>query len=84
MSRKSELKKLDAIGFDELADFLSETVHTSFRKGCDDGGSHEVWMAIKKMDPQQWSSACEWMIWSLRVGTGRENPTSEQAGSKVR
>jgi hypothetical protein len=70
--RAAELKRLDAIGFDELNDFLAETVHTAFRKGCDGGGSAEVWNAIKRMDPTQWASACDWMIWALRVSTDRE------------
>jgi hypothetical protein len=75
MSRKTVLKKLDAIGFDELNDFLAETVHTSFRKGCDGGGSDEVWSAIRKMDPAQWDGAIKWMVWALRVSTGREERT---------
>ena len=77
VSRKTDLKKLDAIGFDELTDFIAETVHTSFRKGCDGGGSHEVWSAIRKMEPKQWASACDWMIEALRVSTGRENLRKE-------
>jgi hypothetical protein len=70
--RQKKLKELDAIGFDELRDHLAETVHTSLRKGCDGGGSHEAWKAIRDMDPEQWSAAVEWMVWALRYTTNRE------------
>ena len=49
----------------DFKSILSETIHTSFRKGCDGGGSHEVWMAIRKMDGKQWDSAIDWIIWAL-------------------
>lgn len=66
------LKGLDAIGFDELTDFLGETVHTAFRKGCDCADGHSVWSHMKQMPREHWSSAIDWMIWALRVSTDRE------------
>jgi hypothetical protein len=33
--------------------------------------------AIRKMDPKQCASACDWMIEALRVSTGRENLRKE-------
>jgi hypothetical protein len=48
-----------------IKSILAETVHVAFRKGCDGGGSHEVWDAIGKMRPEQWSNAIGWMLWAL-------------------
>lgn len=69
---KQQLKQLDAISFDELRDFLAETIHTAFRKGADGAEADKVWRAIRALPPEQWSSAIEWTIWALRVSTGRE------------
>lgn len=69
---KQQLKQLDAIGFDELTGFLAETVHTAFRKGADGAEAAKVWRAIRALPPEQWDSAIKWMIWALRVWTGRE------------
>lgn len=50
---------------DMLRDVLSESVHTAFRKGCrDDNG---VWRAIADMNPDEWDSAVEWMLWAIDV-----------------
>lgn len=48
-----------------IESLFAETVHTAFRKGCDGGGSHEVWTAIGKMQPSQWRNAIGWMLWAL-------------------
>ena len=69
---RQQLKHLDAISFDELGDFLSETVHTGFRKGTDCPEAHKVWVAMRAMPRDQWSAAFDWMIWALRASTGRE------------
>lgn len=76
--RAKELKRLDAIGFDELSDFLAETVHTAFRKGCEDGMT--VHRAIRDLPPGNWYSAIDWMIWALRVSTGREKASKGDGG----
>jgi hypothetical protein len=50
-----------------IRSILAETVHTAFRKGCDGGGSFQVWTAIRNMDNDQWGNAIEWMIYCLDV-----------------
>ncbi len=70
--RAAALKELDAIGFDELDDFLAETIHTAFRKGIDHPQSMVIWRAIRELPSDQWSTGIEWMIWALRVSTDRE------------
>lgn len=48
----------------EAAMVISETVHTAFRKGCENG--HDVWQAIRDMPAENWSEAVNWMIWAMR------------------
>ena len=47
----------------EFAMILSETVHTAFRKGCENGG--EVHTAIKNMPNKDWGEAIDWMIYAI-------------------
>src|SRR6266481_4023980 len=54
--RAAALKELDAIGFDELDDFLAETIHTAFRKGIDHPQSMVIWRAIRELPSDQWST----------------------------
>lgn len=49
-----------------ITSLLGEAFHTSLRKSCDGGGSHEAWLAIKEMDREQWSNALRWTLWCLR------------------
>lgn len=47
----------------EFVQILAETVHTAFRKGCENG--HDVHEAIKKMPNKDWGDAVEWMAWAI-------------------
>lgn len=47
----------------ELRDILSETVHTAFRKGCEEG--FHVWAAISAMNNKEYGNAIAWVIWAL-------------------
>lgn len=75
-SRQAQLKKLDAIGFDELEVHVGEMVHTAFRKGCDHPQAMTAWRAIRDMQGSAWDDACNWMIEGLRISTGREKAKS--------
>lgn len=50
---------------EELTSVLAESFHTAFRKGCDGGGSHLVWKAIRDMDNEQWASAIDWTLYCI-------------------
>ena len=60
-TEKTNEEKLEKL----LADFMGETVHTAFRKGCDGPAAIKVWNDIKAMPSEQWVSAVSWMCWAL-------------------
>lgn len=68
--RKAELKRLDAIGFDELEGVIGEMVHVAFRKGCVGGST--VWRAIRNMPEGEYSNAVQFMLDGLRYSFDRD------------
>jgi hypothetical protein len=73
IGRKVDLKRLDAIGFDELQQLLDGAVHSAFIKAG--GNADDVWRALRVMHrehPNEWDSVFFFMIEALRISTGRE------------
>ena len=77
MDRKEVLKELDAIGFDELGDYLPWCVQECFRRSGDHKGK-QVSKLIVFLPGGRYRNIISWMVSLLRVSVGRERDSGDE------
>lgn len=51
----------------EFSSMLGEGFHTAFRKGTEAPKSSTIWRLIADMEPQDWDSVIEYVVWGFEV-----------------
>lgn len=61
------MTKYVPVSEDDAVSFLSELVHTGFRKGSYADDAHDIWMMISKSCQKHgaYGEAIEWTVWCL-------------------